>query len=149
MTQPRASRSPRRTALVTAAASVMVWATFVLPTPRLAAAQRAPAAERALVHITSVGLVDVGPSPVILIYTSGGGRAGLGVESPKALTDTLRLDHLPAMTLDVTDGDVQLQLVGPGQISVGGNVTGGSSVSLSGAGRHITLLRGGTGIRTK
>lgn len=149
MTEPRTVRSPRRTALVTAVASVILGAAFVLPAPRLARAQRAPAAERAIVHITSVGLADVGPSPVILVYTSGGGRAGLGLESPKALTDTLRLDHLPAMTLDVTDGEVQLQLLGPGQISVGGTVTGGPSVSLSGSGRHITLLRGGTGIETK
>ncbi|MDB4898203.1 MAG: hypothetical protein JWN53_11, partial [Gemmatimonadetes bacterium] len=100
----------------------------------------------ALVHLTSVALEGVGPSPTVLIYTSGGGRAGLGVATPELLTDTLRLDHLPAMTLDVTDGDVQLRLTGPGQLRVGGDVTGGAATSLGATGRHVTLLRGGTGI---
>ncbi|NUO64821.1 MAG: hypothetical protein HOQ11_02455 [Gemmatimonadaceae bacterium] len=149
MTDSRTKRSRRRVALLVCAASILAAATAILPAPRRAAARETATTERALVHITSVGLVKVELPIKILVYTSGGGRVGLGLDSPKALTDTLRLDHLPGMTLDVTDGDVQLRIVGPGRISVGATVTGGTSTELSGEGRHITLLRGGTGIHTE
>ena len=103
--------------------------------------------ERAIVRLTSVGTFDTGPSPSILVYTSGGGRVGIGLDRPSAISDTLRLTRLPAMTADVTDGDVHIELRGPGRIEVGGEVTGGPARSVSATARHIVVLKGGVGIR--
>jgi hypothetical protein len=85
----------------------------------------------------------------ILIYTSGGGRVGIGDASPTAIADTIHLDHLPAMTADVTDGDVQIEIRSPGSIRVGGTVTGGPARTVSASGRHIILMKGGAGIAGK
>lgn len=102
--------------------------------------------DRVIVRITSVGLRNVGETPTILVFASDSARVGIGTGSPRILTDTLRLSSLPAMTLDVTDGEVHVMLVGPGQLEIGGTVTGGPATRLSAMGRHIVVRKGGTGI---
>jgi hypothetical protein len=150
MTEPRTVHSPRRIALSVLAACAVASAVLLLPPPRLRAAQRPVGGARALVHLTHLGLHNVGPSLTLLIYTSGGGRVGVGADTvAKALLDTLRLDHLPAMTADVTDGDVHLQLVGRGEIEVAGDVTGGPASRVSARGSHIALLQGGAGVNLR
>jgi hypothetical protein len=52
------------------------------------------------------------------------------------------------MTLDVTEGDVHVQLVGWGKLNVGGAVTGGPATHLSANGRHVVVLKGGIGVRS-
>jgi beta-lactamase regulating signal transducer with metallopeptidase domain len=150
MTQSRTVHSPKRIVLSVLAACAVASAVLLLPTPRLRAAQQPVGGPRALVHLTHLGLHDVGASLTVLIYTSGGGRVGVGADTvAKVLLDTLRLDHLPAMTADVTDGDVHLQLVGRGEIEVAGDVTGGPASRVSARGPHITLLKGGVGVTLK
>jgi hypothetical protein len=78
----------------------------------------------------------------------GPARVGLGASDPTELSDTLRLQSLPTMTLDVTDGDIHLELVGSGKLRVGGAVTGAPANHLSAIGRHIVVLKGGIGVRS-
>ncbi len=104
--------------------------------------------ERAVVHITEVGLVEVPRGFEILIFSPGTARVGIGLDTTALLSDTLHLKSLPAITADVTDADVHIQLVGPGEISVGGAVTGGPATHLSGRGSHIVLMKGGVGIHS-
>lgn len=68
-----------------------------------------------------------------------GALVGLGVDEPAALTDTLRLDRLPAMTLDVTDGSVHLALLSSGTMRVGAKVTGSPTTRFAAMGRRITV----------
>jgi hypothetical protein len=109
--------------------------------------------ERAIVRLTSVGLDGVEASPggemtaTVLVFATGAARVGIGTGTPVRLTDTLRLRMLPAVTADVTDGEVHIQLVGPGRMKMGGEVTGGPATHVTGEGRHLTILQGGAGIR--
>ncbi len=125
------------------------WTAGAAPTE--APADRAAAAGRAVVRLTSVGLAGVprtgdGATVRVLVYASGRARVGVGTAAPEPLTDTLRLDRLPAITADVTDGDVHLVLATPGRMSVGGDVTGGAATHVTATGRHLVLRRGGVGI---
>lgn len=122
----------------------LVALVLAIPTPSEAAGQ-----ERVIVRLTELGLsLDNATAPVsIVIYTTGRARVGLGTDAPVALADTIRLDRLPAITADVTDGDLHIELRTPGQIAVGGKVTGGPALELSAKGQHIVLLKGGSGIR--
>lgn len=137
---------PSLVRLATAALGVLglVGLVLAIPTPGEAAGQ-----ERAIVRLTEVGIGSTDPTPSsIVIYSTGSARVGLGADAPMALSDTLRLsDRLPAITADVTDGDLHIELRTPGEISVGGTVTGGPALKLSARGRHIVLLKGGYGIR--
>jgi len=85
----------------------------------------------------------------VLVFAGGPARVGVGTAAPSPLTDTLRLASLPAMTMDVTDGDVHLRLVGPGRMSVGADVTGGLATHFSATAQEIIVLKGGTGVRTR
>jgi hypothetical protein len=84
----------------------------------------------------------------ILIYGSGPVKVGIGTRNPQVVADTLRLKNLSAFIADVTNGDVHVELRGTGEIELGGDVTGGPAVTVSARGRHLVLLKGGTGIRT-
>lgn len=101
---------------------------------------------RTIVKITGVGLTSTATPPTILVYTTGHALVGLGNDPPAELKDTLRLSSLPAMTLDVTDGDVHLRLLGRGTMRIDADVTGGRATHLSGEGHHLIVLRGGLGI---
>ena len=114
-------------------------------------------APRALVRFDSVGIrgVQLNASGLVgrvLIYASGPARVGFGGEEPRVLTDTVRLRSLPSFTVDVTDSDVHIELVGGqlpggGVLTVAGAVTGGPATRVSATGRHLVLLHGGVGIR--
>ena len=109
---------------------------------------------RTLVHITSVGLDKVpanadGLIDAILVSAPGPASVGIGTEPPKRLRGVLRLKTLPAMTLDVTDSDVHIELLGPGEISLGGTLSGGRALRLSASGRHIVFMKGGFGVQTR
>ncbi len=84
----------------------------------------------------------------ILIYGSGTVKVGFGTSEPRVLSDTLRLKNFPAFTADVTQGDVHVELRGNGEIELSATVTGGPAVEVSASGRHLVLLKGGSGIRT-
>jgi hypothetical protein len=104
-----------------------------------------------IVKLTSVGVFPTGATndaePLdIRIYTTGEAKVGLGTAAPQALSDTLHLDGLPAMTADVTSGDVHIEYIGRGLIKVSGTVTNGPATDVSASGRHLVLKRGGTGI---
>lgn len=151
MTHARTSRTILRSALALGAAAATATVALALPVP--VPATDAPShPSRAVVHITSVGMEGIegaGDSLAypILIYATGQARVGIAGKPPVPLTDTLRLYRLPALTADVTDADVHLELTGPGSISVGGDVTGGPATHLTATGHHIVLLKGGIGVR--
>jgi bla regulator protein BlaR1 len=110
---------------------------------------------RAIVHLTRLGLANTPVAPdgglqgEILLYGDGPVRVATGLDALAPLTDTLHLKRLPAITADVTYGDLHIVLTGPGTFSVGGQVTGGlaSGSDYGATGRHVVLLRGGIGIK--
>jgi len=100
-----------------------------------------------IVKIMRVGLANTANPPTILVYATGRALVGIGSDTPTELEDTLRLSSLPAMTLDVTDGDVHFKLLGGGTMRIDADVTGGRALRLSGEGTSLTVLRRGIGIR--
>lgn len=117
------------------------------PTPAVGSLPKITASERVVVRVRDLGLSSGVASPNILVFADPGARVALGSAEPVALGDTLHLHHLPAMTLDVTEGAVHLQLISLGTMSLGGDVTAGQSAHWAATGRHITILKGGTGVQ--
>lgn len=148
MTQPRTSWVLLRAIPLVLGVTAVTSLVLALPTARRAKAQDSAQAARAIVSLTEVGTFNTTAPMSIVVYTTGGGQVGLGTNPPTAIADTLRLiDRLPAMTADVTDGDVHIELRSPGAIRMGGTATGGPARALSATGRHIVLLKGGGGIQ--
>ena len=118
--------------------------------PRAASAQGHAHSHRAtIVRLTTLGLSDAtGDSVRVLVWATGPARVGLGTADPAALTDTLRLNSLPAITADVTQSDVHIQLLSPGRMRLGGEVSGGRAIRFTAVGRHIVVLKGGVGADT-
>jgi hypothetical protein len=119
-----------------------------LPASRSEPAGVTPERGRAVVHITAVGLDSIPDARAVrvLVYAARRARVGVGTDAPAPLTDTLRLDRLPAITADVTDADVHLELVSPGRMRIDGEVTGGAATRIAATGRHLVLLKGGVGV---
>lgn len=153
----RPTKSPFNT-LATMAAGAMASTVLLaaVPAPQSPGTPSEPStsAAGATVRITKLGSkgveVDNRGQMIgeILIYGSGPVKVGIGTNSPQVVADTIRLKNLPAFIADVTDGDVHIELRGVGEIEIGGDVTGGPAVSISASGRHLVLMKGGTGIRT-
>ena len=146
MTHRPTPRSVRRTALLLGGIAATATAALALPSP----ATPAPSA-RAIVRLTEVGvhgaaLAGDGLAEPILVHGTGAPRVGIGGAEPVPLTDTLRLHRLPAITADVTDGEVHVELTGGGEISVGGTITGGAAARVGARGARVVLLRGGAGV---
>ena len=166
MTAPRTSRSPLRTTLLAAGAMATAALAVALPLPRTVGAQAVvttsttrrvdtvrvaeSAVGRVIVRTTEVALTSYGPGdPTILVYGSGPIRVSIDGEDYRALAagDTLRLDRLPPMALDVTDGYAHIQLVTPGKIRIKAKVTGATGAKGLGAtDRHIIIDKGGNGV---
>lgn len=180
MTQPRLARSDVKVALLAGGVLAVSALACVLPRPQATTQATSPVAssatasnatapsvvdssalppltprpatgERALVHLTSAGLVGVetdGDSlrGTILIFSPGAARVGIGDATPTPLTDTLRLHRFPAMTLDVTDSDVHVLLLGRGRLAAAAAITGGPSTGVSASGKHLVFLQGGRGV---
>jgi beta-lactamase regulating signal transducer with metallopeptidase domain len=106
------------------------------------------------VSVTNVGTKNVAfdsrgqLTGEILLYGNGPVRVGFGTSEPQVVSDTIRLKTFPAFTADVTSGDVHIELRGDGELELRGTVTGGGAVNLSATGKHIVLVKGGSGIRT-
>ncbi|HEX6925672.1 MAG TPA: M56 family metallopeptidase [Longimicrobiaceae bacterium] len=146
MTEPQRPRLLLRTIPAMLGLVALAALLPILPRPADAAAQAARD-QRAIVRLTKVG-VSVSSLPMdIVIYTTGAARVGIGIDEPTLLTDTLRLDRLPAITADVTEGEVHVEIRSPGQISLGGEVSGGPAREVSASGRHIVIMKGAVGIR--
>ena len=78
----------------------------------------------------------------------GSAKVGVGDAAPTALADTLRLSSLPAITADVSEGDVHIRLMTPGRMRLGAEVSGGRAIRFTATGRHIVVLKGGVGADT-
>lgn len=148
MTEHRTPGIPSRAFPLALAALAVATLVAVLPRPGAAGAQESAARERAVVRLTSLGAIDTTDPISLVVYATGGAQVGVGTESPRTITDTLRLDRLPAITADVTEGEVHIELRGPGAIRVGGEVRGGPATHLTATGHHLVLLKGGVGIRS-
>lgn len=159
MAQPTAPMASSRVIGALVASAVMLLVAWNLPllaatgvgqAPGIAATDSSapPAAPpRAIVRVRDVGLHNTGPRPTILIWSEGGPvQFATGIDSLQPLVDTVRLDHLPAMRFDVTDGNAVVALEGPGMLLLGAEVTGGSAKEFTAAGPKIIFLRGGTGV---
>lgn len=115
-------------------------------------AGEAPAA-RVLVKVTHLGVSLTGmptsERPMeIVIYGNGPVRVGLGTAAPTVLRDTIRLDHLPAFTADVSNGDVHVEMRrAEGTLELGGEVSGGAMSTFTVRARHVVLEKGGMGVR--
>lgn len=133
---------------------VAVAATVTPPATRDSSARtgEAPVAP-VLVKVTHLGIsltgVPTSNRPMeIVIYGSGPVRVGLGTAAPTVLRDTIRLDHLPAFTADVSNGDVHVEMRrAEGMLELGGEVTGGAMSTFTIRARHVVLAKGGMGVR--
>lgn len=102
-----------------------------------------------IVRITDLGLErPTSDSVRILVWATGPARVGVGDAELAPLTDTLRLSALPTITADVSDADVHIQLVSPGRMRLGAEVSGGRALRFTATGRHVVVLKGGTGANT-
>ena len=109
---------------------------------------------RSVINITSATLyTDSGDSTSIalsqvLVHASGPSRIGMGVhERALAMGDTLLVYGLPPTSLDVTEGEVHVEMVVDGTLRLAGHVTGGRALRLSATCRHIIFFKGGHGVR--
>jgi len=107
----------------------------------------------AIVRLTEVGIVrasaaDSAADVSVIVYATGPARIGLAGADLVALTDTVRLSSLPAITADVSQSDVHIRLLSAGRLRVGGEVIGGRAIRLTATGRHVVLLKGGVGADT-
>lgn len=147
------SRSILRSVCFAGAVFVVVSAVACRTSP----AARMAVARAVLIRIDSVGVRGIPGAPEgmrgrVLIYADGPARLGVGTAEPTALTDTMRLRTLPAFTVDVAQSDVHVEWAGDdaaagGSLTIGGSVTGGAATHVGATGRHLLLLKGGTGIR--
>jgi hypothetical protein len=102
-----------------------------------------------IVRIRDVGLEQgTSDSVRIIVYATGSARVGVGAADPTPLSDTLRLSSLPAITADVTDGDVHIRLLSPGRMRLSAEVSGGRALRFTATGRHVVVLKGGVGADT-
>ncbi len=159
LSQPKGKLARLRTVGALAAGAVLGIAAWRLPLPAVAAAQESPgksgvdtansrpSSKRAIVRVNSLGLHDAGPRPTILVWSEGGPvRLAIGTDSLRPLVDTVRLDRLPAMRFDVTDGQAMVAVEGRGTLLLGAEVEGGAAKRFSAAGHRIGFLRGGRGV---
>jgi hypothetical protein len=102
----------------------------------------------AIVRLNALGLEKTSDSVQILVWTSGSAKVGVGNADPTPLADTLRLSSLPAITADVSEGDVHIRLMTPGRMRLGAEVSGGRVVRFTATGRHVVVLKGGVGADT-
>jgi hypothetical protein len=107
------------------------------------------------VRIDSTTVAGITNGLTILMYAEGDATVQFGAGDARRLTDTLRLITAPDFTVDVSRGAVHLEMVA-GQVT-GGGVIGlrgarlddstGRERTVSGAGRHLVIERGGHTIR--
>jgi hypothetical protein len=130
-----------------AAAFATVSGAWISATPLAA---QAVARMDAIVHLTELNIRDPKDSKVsVIVYASGpGARVAVGAGELAPLTDTLRLTTLEPITADVSQSDVHIRLLSTGRLKIGGPVQGGRAIHLTATGRHIVLLKGGTGADT-
>lgn len=165
----RSRERPVQLAAVVAAVVLTGTLAFAIPAPRLKSGMATtpvrPVSARvmsplgrgeapAVVRVTHLGLIlaDVqnaaGPALEIVIYGEGPVEVGIGTDAPTALRDTIRLDHLPAFTADVTNGAVHIELrKAGGSMELGGDASGAPMTTFTVRGRHVVLDKGGTGVR--
>lgn len=159
----RPSRRPLRVAGLLAGVAAVATLAGAVPSPALWAfesAQRLAGvtpSRPALVKVSSVKLffegarvIGIADSLQVVVYRERGPvRIGLGTNAPTLVGDTLRLNHLPAFTADVTDGDVHVELRGVrGMLELGAEVEAGPATRYTVRGRHVILRQGGTGVGT-
>jgi hypothetical protein len=102
-----------------------------------------------IVRLSNAGIDGVTSDSVrVIVYASGPARVGIGAVEPTPLTDTLRLSSLPAITADVSEGDVHIRLLTPGRMRLAAEVSGGRAIRFTATGRHVVVLKGGTGADT-
>ena len=102
-----------------------------------------------IVRLSNAGLDGVTSDSVrVIVYASGPARVGVGGADLTPLTDTLRLSSLPTITADVSDGDVHVRLLTPGRMRLSAEVSGGRAIRFTATGRHVVVLKGGTGADT-
>jgi hypothetical protein len=102
-----------------------------------------------IVRLTALNAEQLPSNSIrVLVWTTGSAKVGVGAADPTPLTDTLRLSSLPAITADVSEGDVHVRLLSPGRMRLGGDVSGGRVVRFTAVGRHVVVLKGGVGADT-
>ena len=102
-----------------------------------------------IVRLNDLGLEKGGSDSVrVLVWAAGSAKVGVGDAAPTPLADTLRLSSLPAITADVSEGDVHIRLITPGRMRLGAEVSGGRAIRFTATGRHIVVLKGGVGADT-
>ncbi|WP_396221299.1 M56 family metallopeptidase [Gemmatimonas sp.] len=156
----RPSKHPLRLLTIGLASAVVATLAVAIPAPPKVAVASAPIRaatsrprEAVLIKVTRLGMQLASPpvagtAPVeIVIYGTGAARVGIGTASLTLLGDTIRLDHLPAFTADVSAGDVHVELRRTaGTVELGGDVTGGAVSTFTIRARHVVLSKRGVGV---
>lgn len=157
---------PARVLLIATALGCSGSLAFAIPAPRavrsrepssapiMPAARNSGEVKTIVVNVTRLGL-ELDDTPVagkasmqIVLYGEGPVRIGIGGGALRPLTDTLRLDHLPAFSADVTSGSVHIEMRQVrGTLELGGDVAGGPMTTFSVRARHVVFAKGGSGVR--
>jgi beta-lactamase regulating signal transducer with metallopeptidase domain len=160
----RSSKHPVRLAFVTAGIAVTATLAAAIPAPTVvgraavensSSRTESPAvALPAILRVHKLGLavagttLSAGAPMEIVIYGQGTVRLGIGLAALTELRDTVRLNHLPAFSADVTNGEVHVEMRRvAGSLELAGDATGAAMKSFTVTGRHIVLERGGAGVR--
>ncbi len=144
---PRPARGKRGGVLAYALAVAAVLA--VAPEASAQAHAHSHAHRATIVRLSNPGLERLTSDSVqVLVWATGPARVGIGSAEPTALSDTLRLSSLPAITADVSQADVHIRLITPGRMRLAGEVSGGRAIRFTATGRHVVILKGGVGADT-
>lgn len=160
----RSRKHPVRLMLVGAAIAATATLAAAIPAPRVvenevrtnpsSSAETRVGALPAILRVHKLGLSlaetagNTARAMQIVIYGTGTVRLGIGTAVLTDLRDTVRLDHLPAFSADVTNGEVHVEIRRVvGTLELGGDATGAAMKSFSVKGRHVVLERGGAGVR--
>jgi len=143
----RLHRAPRvLSAGLVAAAFATLTGAWMTAQPLAAQAEKRV---ETIVRLTELNIRDPKDATVsVIVYATGPARVAVGAGELAPLTDTLRLSALEPITADVSQSDVHIRLLSTGRLKVGGPVQGGRAIHLTATGRHIVLLKGGTGADT-
>ncbi len=84
----------------------------------------------------------------VLVYTTGFATIGVGSSRTNQKPDSLRLITPVEVNADITSGEVHIVRSSGRSIDVSAEFEGSPAIKATATGKHVVLMRGGTGVRT-
>lgn len=156
------SHAPRVTVAAVVVAALLCIAAARIPSPEVAVLRQLPmksaiatpdphavqaSARQGRRNTARASVSSATPTPV-LIYTTGFATIGIGGSRASLKPDTFRLTTPVDLKADITSGEVHIVRSGWRPIDVSVEFTESPAIKATASGRHVVLLRGGTGVRT-